>query len=243
MRMMILVIVSTLVLQIVIGCNRILPVSPTSPPSSPISVSAQLENWNYDSRSVSFYCPISKSYYTQQYSRYYAQIELTSLQASVSLAGITITGPGGAIPVTFADINNMGTTGHPSYVAQFFSERNISLPYKAGGTYVLNIKTPTTSISASVVGPGNISVASDGSKASWAVEGNNDNVGVAPWNGKWSYETSGADVDSPICVPTSAYPSPGSYCVYVNCENMTNFISNGVGEFDVFDYAQMGVSK
>jgi hypothetical protein len=134
-------------------------------------------------------------------------------------AGITITTPSGDVPMTFmyGPGSNMFMVGN-------------SVVYQPGGAYTLNITTSIGNASATVTAPnGTLSLASDGSGATWTEEGNHDYAYVtdesAPVTlpGLWTYNSQSftSDLASPLVFPVSAFPNSGVYEIEVSNENHT----------------------
>ena len=120
--------------------------------------------------------------------------------------------------------------------------------YQPGGNYQLTVYTSIgTATSAVLTAPGNITVNTSGSPASWTYEGNQDTVVVTGPPGTTYNSTTaiGPDADSPVILPPSAYPTPGTYTVAVNTVNQTQTFTNAAlgSDFSLFQADNVPISK
>src|SRR5581483_1185795 len=106
--------------------------------------------------------------------------------------------------------------------------------YQTGATYTLTTLTVAGTASQSFVAPGNVSIASDGSQATWT-GGNNDSVQVDDSSNTTTFnsQTYTNNAISPFSIPVTAYPAIGVYTVAAYATNSTTNINNGSGYFYV----------
>ncbi len=114
----------------------------------------------------------------------------------------------------------------------------------AGGSYTLTSVTSVGTASASLSMPNYAVLASDGSSASWTGPAM-FSVGVVVNNGGSTTYNSGFcwSAQSPLSVPSSAYPVSGTYVFGVERINYTTAITGGTGMFDVYNIVQNYVTK
>jgi len=163
------------------------------------------------------------------------------VQAGVNFGGlapttalITLTGSNISTPVTLAYNSTVTNSGIP-YAT--YTQNGTGWTYVAGQTYVINTSYNSTTASATLVAPGNITIAANGSAATWTVAGNNDEVRVT-LAATTTYNNSGT-LSSPYSIPATAYASYGAYTVEVLQDNLANPVPGIVsGSFDIgeFDY-------
>jgi hypothetical protein len=187
---------------------------------------------------------------------YSAQIEGITLQNGVTLVNgiyaqallsvngnpetsdtVTIAGPGGfgaTLPYTSNVVENGNT--YAQYQGLFSNN------FQTGGAYSLSTVTSLGTASATLIGPGNISTALNGSSTSWTQPGALNRVllqegpsfqagGLLPVT---LYQTASCMSDaSPVNIPSSDYSNPGIYTLTTNCQNLTNGITGGTGFFEV----------
>ena len=146
----------------------------------------------------------------------------TTLQVSLQVSGavyttaaVTVSYGATSIPMTFA--TNSGNSSLYNAAAAW--------SYLPGTSYSVSITAAAYTANASLVAPGNITAAVNGSNASWTVEGNFDYVEVFSSSG-FNYLSgfpNASDVNSPVSVPPSTYPSSDSYNFIVACQNAQVF--------------------
>jgi archaellin len=192
------------------------------------------------------YCSANNSWYVPPPTdttsiQVFLSINQGGVQVEVRDASVTLTGPGGSLPVTYNSPGwepNGGQNG-------FYMNKDDAYSCQTG-TYVLTATTPLHSMSATFIGPGNTTIAPDGSSASWVVEGNHDYIWVgSATTFKNTYLTPvSIDANSPVVIPASAYSDgPDNYSVAVKLEYRTNQITGGSGEISFYDETDLNFTK
>ena len=125
----------------------------------------------------------------------------------VTGAAVQITGHNDS-PVTL----NGGDYGQ--YQATFTDASD--LVYVAGESFEISITVNGATYEATVTAPGgNIQLNSSATEASWATDGNSDQIRILH-NPNLGEETLGPDLASPAAIPATSYPAgAGAYSVYV----------------------------
>ncbi len=156
-----------------------------------------------------------------------------------STAGVTLTTPSGNVPFTYSGVNGSMAAYSPAS----------SFTYIPGGTYTMTTVTSIGTATASLVAPGPVSIAPDGSQASWTYEGNEDYVTVqelfSPYNFTLQTYNLTSDVDSPYSIPASAYPASGNYSVFPVAQSSTYNVTNAAAgsRFTVTCWNSLDVMK
>ncbi|HUO57147.1 MAG TPA: hypothetical protein VMV05_03125 [bacterium] len=167
------------------------------------------------------------------------QVVLTVNGAAESTCGVTVSGPGVTMPVA-----NSGTIGLYGVTYAIYSA-DLPVTYQPGGSYSLLTATSAGTAAATLTGPGGITLASDGSQASWAHEGNGDHVLVQSPLYNTTFRTPiGYDMLSPVAIPPSAYQDgPGTYTLLATIMNRSYSITGGSGFFYVSDELDKDLAK
>lgn len=220
-RYAIFLLASTLLLQ---ACSKV---------SSPMAPSASTVAANPTPTPV-ISAGVSEIYwYIADLSRYnslgsadtYAEVYLSVNGAAETTAQVVLTG--GSTPVTLP-YNETLTLGNNTY-ARYYLDGS-AIQYQPGVTYTMSTQTSVGTAWASVVAPGGIQYVSDRNTVSWASEGNKDRVYVenSSYSGTYDSLNTQADMDSVFSIPTSAYPTSGSYYVRTTCDTLVGSVNNAM---------------
>jgi hypothetical protein len=119
---------------------------------------------------------------------------------------VVLTGPGTANPVTFSYAGPVSYEGF--YCSNYVTSNTFT--YTPGQTYTLTSYTSIGTASGTLTAPGNITLAVDGSQASWTVAGTSNQSLVSVTSGTNVIYQSYSPT-SPASIPSSVYPSAGIY--------------------------------
>jgi hypothetical protein len=181
-----------------------------------------------------FWQTVSEYFYDPATSSGTANVFLCVNGGPEAAAGVTFFTPSGSVKLPY--INTQGNAA--------WYQTNTTLPYAAGQPYTMVTSTSIGIASATVTAPGgSVSVTPDGSELTWASEGNIDNLYVDyTATGSYSYSTVG-NINSPYMIPSSAYPGPGTYLLYVFNENNVS-VNNAPGSsFQIVEASVLTVTK
>jgi hypothetical protein len=112
--------------------------------------------------------------------------------------------------------------------------------YQAGLVYTLTVNTNIGTATCSLVAPGPVSIAPDGSQTTWSVEGNEDYAWVEELSSPFAqtYQTFvfTEDINSPLLLSASAFPLTGmSYRIFVSTqESNYTFLNADAGSHFTF---------
>jgi hypothetical protein len=166
------------------------------------------------------------------YSATVAKINTGALSAQAANLYLRVNGtPESTATVLLADsngttlvmtYNGASTQGGLAY-AQYMV--TIGFNYEPGLTYTFVTDTSVGAAQASVVAPGDITHAPDGSSSSWSVEGNEDEVTVVDAGNNERLHV-GPDAVSSVAIPSSAYSGCGNNRLTTMCVNHSMAIMN-----------------
>ncbi len=148
-----------------------------------------------------------------------------------STSGVTVTGTG--ISPTALVYGGAYTITGVVY-ANYYAQGNTEIT--SGGTYTMTSVTSIGTASATAAMAGYATLASDGSAVTWAGSATTNFLDILSSNYSTSYSSFKCWIPpSPILIPSTAYPSHGSYLVAAERNNYTTSISGGAGIFDVYN--------
>jgi len=141
---------------------------------------------------------------------------------------VVLTGATLSAPITLPYLSNYNNNGQ--LVADYYDGTLSGLTYQAGQTYALTSYTYAGTASATVVGPGNITLSAGATLVTWTAEGNNDAVYVSGPVNTSLYPNQ----NSPVTLLLgTVYPSSGTYQVSVITDNQAATV-NGAASPSVF---------
>ncbi len=169
----------------------------------------------------------------------FAQVLLTVNGTAETTDTVNVSGPAG-LSATIPYTDNVVVNGNT--YAQY--QALLSNTYQTGGSYSLTTVTSIGTASATLTAPGNITVAPDGSSASWSNGGMLNTVGIYSSAPATVYQTATCKSESsPFAFPLSNYSQSAFYTFTVDCQNMTNAISGGAGYFKLYDNYELLMFK
>lgn len=216
-----------------VGCNKPFgPVTPAFPPTPTMTPSPAPTAYPTPHATPSYNPPSTGIYLVAEAqtgvinSNVRLNVNLSVNGAPETTDTVTLTTPSGSMPATF--VQNAGNNSQYS--------GSISSAYVPGGTYTLTAVTSIGTAVSTLTAPGTMSIAANGSLATWSPEGNQDYLWIYGPGGI-SYESYATteDIDSPFSVPASAYPASGTYYVYgVAQQTTTNVTGADAGSYFTF---------
>jgi hypothetical protein len=157
----------------------------------------------------------------------YANLTLQVTDQPVTDATIYLNGTGFSSPITlsFTAATTQGNQVYSRY------DCLVGFNYQPGNSYSLTSETSLGTASATLIAPGNISIASDGSQISWTISGTETDAQVydGPDASGTKIYYSTTSLPSPFNLPNSLFSNPGIYSVSVQVVNTTNSIPGAAG--------------
>jgi len=171
--------------------------------------------------------------------QFLAFVELAVNGNPESTCGVTLTCPGGPVPLPYR-----GTITNNGNVYSDYRD-NLSFSYVVGGSYSLSTVTSIGTASATLLGPGGITDAADGSTSGWSSGGTYQHVIVFSPFSQYTFATPlRYGLVPPVNIPASAYGAgPGIYQLVTECYSDAPSITNGSGSYEVSDFYLLELSK
>jgi hypothetical protein len=208
------------------GCGSNSPTSPapTHTPVPPTAAPTPVFNWQ--NMHVSRFNDVGSSLVTV------AQIDLQVAGQPLTTVNVVLSGSGVSAPATLTYIRQ-DTIGSIDYAFYYYTS---SFTYTPGQTYILTTTSGANVAAVTMMAPGGITNAADGSQASWAINGNSNIVRVAQGT---NITYSNVPTTSPLSIPGSAYSLGGTFDLFTQIGNSYT-VTGAIGgnQAEIYDYLE-----